>query len=277
MPLLRASLLVLISSLIACSPVPRVYKTAQNVILSTPEINGVDNNDDILNLTRTLPLGHVVVKGDNLYQLSQRYQQQRTDLITWNQLTPPYKLYPGQVLQVSFPGGGWQALLNQQHNNVQNNNLNQINYSPNGSNKKPSTNTFKPYIPPYQHRRLARHLNWNWPSRGQVQRLRAKTGRQGIFIYGRVDQPVYAAESGQVIYSGHGLNGYNGHLIIIRHNAQCLSVYAHNRKHRALPVGTQVKRGQAIASMGYNNRQRAALRFEISCAQKTVDPLSLLN
>ncbi|MDI9682760.1 peptidoglycan DD-metalloendopeptidase family protein, partial [Burkholderia cenocepacia] len=73
--------------------------------------------------------------------------------------------------------------------------------------------------------------------------------------------PVVAAAPGVVVYAGNGLRGY-GNLIILKHNADYLTAYAHNR---ALLVkeGQSVTQGQSIAEMGNSDSDRVALHFEL--------------
>ena len=74
-------------------------------------------------------------------------------------------------------------------------------------------------------------LRWKWPVKGKVVRsYRASDpARRGILISGEEGEAIAATESGEVVYSAEGLPGY-GQLIIIKHNKNYLSVYAHNRQ-----------------------------------------------
>ena len=54
-------------------------------------------------------------------------------------------------------------------------------------------------------------------------------GNKGVDISGSRGQAVKAAASGRVVYAGNALRGY-GNLIIIKHNDDFLSAYAHNDK-----------------------------------------------
>ncbi len=83
-----------------------------------------------------------------------------------------------------------------------------------------------------------------------------------------------AASPGKVVYSGGGLLGY-GQLIIIKHNTQYLSAYAHNRR-LIVKEGEQVKSGQKIAELGMSGTDRPKLHFEIRRNGQPVDPLSYL-
>src|SRR5262249_39945781 len=72
---------------------------------------------------------------------------------------------------------------------------------------------------------------WSWPANGIVMQRFGEpdAGHKGIDIQGELGQPVYAANSGKVVYAGSGLLGY-GNLLIIKHNDQYLSAYAHNSR-----------------------------------------------
>ena len=80
--------------------------------------------------------------------------------------------------------------------------------------------------------------------------------------------------TGQVVYAGSALRGY-GNLIIINHDNQFLSAYAHND---ALLVkeGQKVKRGQQIARMGSTDTESVRLHFEVRYRGQSVNPLSYL-
>lgn len=77
-----------------------------------------------------------------------------------------------------------------------------------------------------------------------------------------------------MVYSGSGLIGY-GQLIIIKHNQQFLSAYAHNRK-LFVKEGQQVKAAQRIAELGNSGTDRPKLHFEIRRYGKPVDPVKYL-
>lgn len=62
-----------------------------------------------------------------------------------------------------------------------------------------------------------------------------------------------AAASGKVVYAGSALRGY-GNLIIIKHNEDYLSAYAHNDVLR-VQEQQEVKAGQRIADMGSSDAQ----------------------
>ncbi len=119
-------------------------------------------------------------------------------------------------------------------------------------------------------------VQWRWPTQGEVIRnYRADDlSRQGIAIAGTSGQAVVAAADGQVVYSGSGLRGY-GELIIIKHSAEYLSAYGHNRR-RLVNEGEHVRAGQPIAEMGRTGADRDMLHFEIRRGGNPVDPAGFL-
>jgi lipoprotein NlpD len=119
-------------------------------------------------------------------------------------------------------------------------------------------------------------VTWRWPSEGKViaAYVSGEPTRQGIDIGGKAGDPVRAAADGEVVYSGNGLIGY-GELIIVKHNANFLSAYGHNRS-RLVKEGEKVKAGQAIAEMGASAGSRDELHFEIRKNGKPVNPLEYL-
>lgn len=120
------------------------------------------------------------------------------------------------------------------------------------------------------------NINWQWPATGKVIQgfSNADGGNKGIDIAGSKGQAVNAAAAGRVVYAGNALRGY-GNLIIIKHNDDFLSAYAHND---SLLVSDQqeVKAGQQIAKMGNTGTDSVKLHFEIRHKGKSVDPARYL-
>jgi lipoprotein NlpD len=116
---------------------------------------------------------------------------------------------------------------------------------------------------------------WEWPAQGRLLYTFGQGANQkGVGIEGHTGQPVLAAAPGKVVYSGSGLRGY-GKLIIIKHNASYLSVYAHNSQ-LLVKEGQSVAKGQKIAEIGDTDGDRVALHFEIRRLGKPIDPLQYL-
>jgi lipoprotein NlpD len=116
---------------------------------------------------------------------------------------------------------------------------------------------------------------WEWPAQGRLlYGFGQGANQKGVGIEGRSGQLVLAAAPGKVVYSGSGLRGY-GKLIIIKHNASYLSVYAHNSQ-ILVKEGQTVAKGQKIAEIGDTDSDRLALHFEIRRLGKPIDPLQYL-
>ena len=123
---------------------------------------------------------------------------------------------------------------------------------------------------------VASNVAWQWPTQGNVIQgfSNSDGGNKGIDISGSRGQAVKAAASGRVVYAGNALRGY-GNLIIIKHNDDFLSAYAHNDR---ISVSDQqeVKAGQEIAKMGSTGTNAVKLHFEIRYKGKSVDPVRYL-
>lgn len=117
---------------------------------------------------------------------------------------------------------------------------------------------------------------WIWPVNGKVigRFSPSSTLNKGLDIVAKNGSPVRATAEGRVVYSGNGLRGY-GQLVIIKHNEQFLSAYAHNKKIH-VEENEVVKAGQRIAELGNTGSDTDKLHFEIRFKGKPVDPLNYL-
>lgn len=253
---------------------------------------------------------HVVVRGDTLYSIAWRYGLDYRSLARWNKIQAPYLIYPGRRLALKpqekaqaahgldtvvkitpprtkptpEPTGHPPQMAKQEP-------LNEV-PPPTPATTPPTSkpallpSTVKEGSPPpgLPAMGVALHvpkgtvskggLQWQWPATGQIQRSGAFLGREGLAIRGQAGQPVKAAATGEVVYSGDGLIGY-GRLIIIKHNDTYLSAYAHNRK-LLVKEGSKVVGGQTIAEMGNTGAKEVKLYFEIRRDGKPVPPLEYL-
>lgn len=116
------------------------------------------------------------------------------------------------------------------------------------------------------------NIEWQWPSQGRItQRFRSdRPGASGIIFSGVKGDPVTAAAAGRVVYVGSALRGF-GRLIIVKHNDDFITAYAHNDQ---LLVNEQetVAAGQQIATMGDSDADDIRLRFELRYQGSSVNP-----
>ena len=117
---------------------------------------------------------------------------------------------------------------------------------------------------------------WRWPTDGKVIEnfSSSEGGNKGIDIAGSKGQAIIATADGRVVYAGNALRGY-GNLIIIKHNDDYLSAYAHNDT-MLVREQQEVKAGQKIATMGSTGTSSTRLHFEIRYKGKSVNPLRYL-
>jgi lipoprotein NlpD len=245
------------------------------------------------------PEFHVVRKGDTLYSIALDYGQDYRDLAAWNNLQDPGVIKIDQRLRL-FPPEGVEAAAATAA--AETSTQSAMKTEPKGRKlpyseqalaqlsmpvpTKPPAATTAPEIKPAAAPKPAApstpaaapddaKLTWEWPAQGRVMYgFGQGTNQKGLGIEGRSGEPVLASAPGKVVYSGSGLRGY-GKLVIIKHNATFLSVYAHNSQ-ILVKEGQSVAKGQKIAEVGSTDSDRAGLHFEIRRFGKPMDPLQFL-
>ncbi len=121
--------------------------------------------------------------------------------------------------------------------------------------------------------------DFRWPVRGRVVQnfgpIQGGGRNDGINIVVPAGTPVKAAENGVVAYAGSELKGY-GNLILIRHDNDFVTAYAHNADIK-VKRGDKVTRGQIIGSAGQSgNVTQPQLHFEIRKGSSPIDPMTRL-
>jgi lipoprotein NlpD len=236
---------------------------------------------------------HTVTREDTLYSIAWRYGLDFRQLAEFNHIASPYNLKVGQKLRLRDDIPNSEPLNNNLSENVKitplpaqepiQQDAKTLTQSTSAA-KTTIANEIKSTSPsaaseqtqPVTESDDAAALQWVWPTNGNVIKgFSNDMGvNRGVDFAGKAGDPVMAAASGKVVYSGSGLRGY-GELLIIKHNNEFLSAYAHNRK-LLVKDGQMVKAGQMIAEMGDTEAQRVMLHFEIRQAGKPVDPLKFL-
>ncbi len=122
-------------------------------------------------------------------------------------------------------------------------------------------------------------MHFDWPvdeaklSRGFINQKRKH--HWGLDLANKKGTAILAAENGYVVYTGKQFHGY-GRLIVIEHNDQWATLYAHLDKF-SVKEGDFVKRGQEIGEMGRSGHATGShLHFELRDNRKPVDPLVYL-
>ena len=222
----------------------------------------------------------VVARGDTLYSIAWESGRDYKDLAVWNKISSPYTIKIGQQIRLNPPGGTaaadtTPAKKTQTH----------VEPTPKpaappkvpvAKPKPPAIAKTEPSSTSPTHKPSAQEFGpWVWPVKGKVLNAFSETGaNKGLDIAGTRNQAVVAAADGRVVYQGSGLRGY-GQLIIVKHNDDFLSAYAHNDK-ILVKESDVVKRGQKIAELGSTGTDQVKLHFEIRRHGVPVDPLRYL-
>lgn len=104
--------------------------------------------------------------------------------------------------------------------------------------------------------------------------IRRGRRHDGIDISAKSGSKIYAAADGKVVFNGR-MRGY-GNLVLIRHDNNYFTAYAHNKRNIA-KKGTHVKQGELIALVGRTGRSTGNhIHFEIRRGQKAMDPMDFL-
>ena len=220
------------------------------------------------------PAIHRVVRGDSLYSIAFQYDLDVRSLALANNLTPPYTVFVGQVLNLELDrpmttvAAGESSLVS----------VGQVVGNNSVARAQPASSTPRGVIrqPLSRAPVVSEEPQWQWPVRGRIlTNFQADTSaRKGIDIGAVAGQPIQAAASGEVVYAGNGIQG-SGNLIIIRHNERLLSAYAHNRT-MLVSEGQQVRPGDQIGEAGVDAEGVPLVHFEIRLDGKPVDPLDYL-
>jgi lipoprotein NlpD len=254
---------------------------------------------------------HVVKRGETLYSIASERGLDVRELARWNKLDDPAKISVGQTLRLSpydepraaaavapetpqvqvgaargagpvearpleaspaaQSSGGGAGLLRTSPKALRlpysAENFALLSKSP-----PPAAAAVSPAAPGAE--RSADAIDFMWPAKGPLLAGYAEPNNRGVDIGGRPGDPIVAAAAGRVMYVGTSIRGY-GKLIVIKHDHDFNSVYAHNRE-ILVKEGQNVVRGQKIAELGDTESDKPKLHFEIRKSGKPVDPLKYL-
>ncbi|MDF2530185.1 MAG: nlpD 1 [Gammaproteobacteria bacterium] len=218
---------------------------------------------------------YTVKSGDTLNKVAYRYKVSPQTIASYNNLTPPYQLKVGQTLLIKSPKGSDlpPAVSEPVDEPAPVSTPNQVVTSPSANQAVAPVVSSGASTPPVSSTRAVEGITWSWPTLGNLLSTSPAGVQKGVDIAGTVGQPIFAAASGQVLFSGVGSTGY-GNMIIIKSANNFLTAYGNNQK-LLVKEGQQVSRGQQIASMG-QAQQQAQLHFEIRKAGTAVNPLNYL-
>jgi len=179
---------------------------------------------------------YIVKQGDSLFSISLLYEVNYKDIAKWNDIKKPYKISTGDQILIRA--------------------------------KKYRANNAVKSSPV----KFSSNIKWIRPHDGKTSKefSYSDIGKKGIDISGKIGDEIYSASDGLVVYTGNGIKGY-GNLIIIKHNDNFLTAYAHTREILVNEKGL-VKKGQVIAILGDTDSIKPILHFQIRKNGKSVDP-----
>jgi lipoprotein NlpD len=230
-----------------------------------------------------------VKPGDTLFSIAFRSGMDFKTLARINRIGEPFTIYVGQVLVVTNPDAVQTAVVgpngsgrssNKNHSNSTSSDTSLKASKVVASEKQTRYGQTERVEEPEKISNSTINGNvkqWLWPVKGPIlEKFSAQEhGNKGLDIGGTVGTPIKAAAAGQVVYAGSALRGY-GNLVIIRHNDDFLSAYAHNSR-LLVKERDSVVAGQVIAEMGNSDADRVKLHFEIRFRGKSIDPLRYLK
>lgn len=195
-----------------------------------------------------------VERGDTVSKIARENRTTVANLKRWNGLTNPDAIEVGQVLRIAPPAGSATA----------------ADSSASGAASAKSDSSAQAL----SQNKAGPGVTLVWPAQGSVIRAFDGKNSKGIDIANAAGTPVVAAATGNVVYAGNGLRGY-GNMLIVKHDDDYLTAYAHNR---ALLVkeGQTVQQGQQIAEMGDTDSNRTMLHFEVRYMGRSTDPARYL-
>ena len=179
---------------------------------------------------------YIVKQGDSLFSISLLYDVNYKNIAKWNNIKKPYKISTGDKIIIKSKNFRIQNIVK----------------------KSPV--------------KFSSNIKWVRPHAGKTSKefSYSDIGKKGIDISGKIGDEIYSASDGLVVYTGNGIKGY-GNLIIIKHNDNFLTAYAHTREILVNEKGL-VKKGQVIARLGDTDSIKPILHFQIRKNGKSVDP-----
>ena len=201
---------------------------------------------------------HVVKKGENLWYLSNCYGVDISTLRQINLLDRKDNIQVGMKLKIptKVRGADSECLKRVVKKNIDQ------------GDKKKKKRIKKNYSSKYI-----------WPVKGKILTSFGVSSsglkNDGVNILSEVGNPVVAADSGKVVYSGNEIQAF-GNLILIKHNNNETTAYAHLEDVK-VARGQLVVQGEIIASIGTSGKVSIPqLHFELRDSSGPLNPLKYL-
>jgi len=208
-----------------------------------------------------------VQSGDTLFGIAFKLGVDPKALQERNNIRDKNRIFVGQVLKTDFPKENSSQRSTQSSASSASEPAKSTAKTEPQTKSKPAANSAAAVVS---------NIKWGWPHSGKVlaKFSPAEGGNKGLDISGQIGDPVVAAADGTVVYAGSGLLGY-GNLVIISHNQDYLSAYAHNSR-ILVRENQKVKYGEPVAELGNTGASVPMLHFEVRRDGRPVDPMRYL-
>lgn len=187
---------------------------------------------------------HEVKEGETIWSIAESYQVSAEDIVRANDYCKIKELRPGSLI---FIPGATKSI------------------APKLPSEPPSEK-----IP-----KISYEVDFIFPVKGKIiSHFGLRNGRQhqGVDIKAPLGTEIKAVSKGTVVYSSDKMRGY-GKIIIIKHENDFHSVYAHNREN-LVKEGQTVAKGQVVAFVGNIGETTCPhLHFEIRYKGECLNPL----
>ena len=241
---------------------------------------------------------YIAKSNDNLYFIAKKFNLDYEQLSQINNISPSDKLPIGRVVKLSATATVPKSQAKQEasvpgmskddlsinFSKLDDINIETISEKPQVAQKQNiktvTTKIAIPTILPKNIKNKTRkvyNILWQWPIDGRVNVGFAsqKQDYRGIDILAKTGTAIYAAADGIVSYAGDDAYEKYGRLIIINHQDEVLSAYAHLNKIE-VSEGEEVHRGQLLATVGKTATNTPKLHFEVRKDGFLLDPENVL-
>ena len=248
-----------------------------------------------------------VIKGDNLYSISKKFNIPIQKIIKSNKITSPFKIFPNQKIFLprnkvytvkkgdtlysisrKFKTDLFSLSVLNKLNNVNQIKVNQKILIPDYILKPKKIRQKEKSLQKTENKKIIKKklltnkvdTDFIWPVKGKIlNNFGSETPgffNDGINISSNLGTSVKASLDGEIVYSGNEIPGY-GNLILIKHSKNWITAYAHLEK-IVKKKGNYVKKGETIGLVGKTgNVSEVQLHFEIRKGKEAVNPLKYLS
>ncbi len=235
------------------STIAQKFNISVNTVLWANNLNSnsLIRPGDKLKILPVTGVSHQIQKGETLTKIAKMYSADAEKIIEFNKLTDEKDIVQGEILII--PDG-------------------KISPPP----PKRTTSTLARvrefFVPPSAPPSRSRMV---WPTSGHVITQYFTWRHSGLDIDGDLTSPIFAAESGKVIFAGW--NGGYGNKIDIDHGNGIITRYGHLSKF-LVKKGDEVSRGQTIGIMGSTGWSTGShLHFEVIINGRRNNPLNYIR